>query len=55
MWATGVMMYIMLAGQCPFVGKDEKTLFSKITAGRYLVPIGYDGEKVSVECRDLLS
>lgn len=48
-------MYTMLAGELPFVGKDEKSLFNKITTGRYLVPVGYDGEKVSIECRDLLS
>lgn len=54
-WATGVMMYTLLAGEMPFVGKDEKQLFSRIAAGKYLVPVGYDGERVSIECRDLLS
>ena len=29
-WATGVVMYSILAGELPFKGKDERTLQKRI-------------------------
>lgn len=29
-WAAGILLYVMLCGQFPFKGVDDKTLFKKI-------------------------
>jgi carbon catabolite-derepressing protein kinase len=34
-WATGILMYVILTDKLPFSGKDEKTLFRKIVNGVY--------------------
>jgi len=39
-WAIGVIIYAMLAGNLPFNGKTEEDLFKKILCGQYRDPIG---------------
>ena len=34
-WSCGVLMYILLCGQPPFVGDDEAEIFSKIKKGKF--------------------
>mgnify|MGYP000891366615 FL=1 len=35
-WACGVLLYVMLCGSYPFRGLDEKELYRKIRAGKYV-------------------
>lgn len=53
-WALGVVMYVLLTGQLPFRGEEERGLFRKIQKGAYAVPQNEEGVKLSVEARDLL-
>ena len=32
-WSLGIMMYVMLAGQYPFSGRNNQELFEKIKNG----------------------
>lgn len=47
-------MYYLLTGILPFKSTDEKSLFKKIEKGLYPIPCNAEGEKLSVEARDLL-
>ena len=44
MWALGIIIFVMLTGQHPFVGKNENDLFSKISRGLFRVPESIDFE-----------
>ena len=33
LWTIGVLLYVLMCGQFPFKGKDEKDLYSKIKKG----------------------
>jgi len=35
-WATGVILYIILVGKLPFFGEFEADLFRKIQSGKYV-------------------
>lgn len=37
-WATGILLYIMLVGQFPFKAPDEKKLYQKIQKNDFTVP-----------------
>ena len=54
MWACGVIMYSLLTGVLPFKCNDEKGLFRKIQKGHYPIPNDANGDKLSIEARDLL-
>ena len=49
-WALGVIAFIMLTGQQPFKGANERDLFSKISRGLYRIP-----ENLDFEAKRLLS
>ena len=52
-WACGVLMYLLLCGQCPFGGKTEKEIFDKIKKCEYdFSPIQF--KNVSKNCIDLI-
>ena len=54
MWATGVVMHLMLTGRLPFRGVDEKSLYKKIQSGNYGEVIRSDGDKISTEAKGLM-
>lgn len=35
MWSVGCIVYLLLSGNLPFLGRSQKELFRKIVAGRY--------------------
>lgn len=35
MWSVGVIIYLLLAGNLPFMGRSQKELFRKIVIGKY--------------------
>ena len=37
-WSLGVLTYVVLTGQLPFVGKDRSDLFARIQRGQYTYP-----------------
>jgi serine/threonine protein kinase len=37
-WATGVMLYIMLIGRLPFFGEFEDDLYRRIAKGKFKIP-----------------
>mmetsp|Transcript_36993 Transcript_36993/g.42195 ORF Transcript_36993/g.42195 Transcript_36993/m.42195 type:complete len:532 (+) Transcript_36993:37-1632(+) len=54
MWSCGCIVYLLLGGNLPFMGRTQKELFRKIVAGNYEI----DEESfagVSEEARDLLT
>lgn len=54
MWACGIIMYFLLSGVLPFKSTNEKSLYKKIEKGSYPIPYNDQGEKLSIEARDLL-
>jgi serine/threonine protein kinase len=43
-WSFGVIIFIMLTGQFPFKGVNEKDLFAKIARGMFRIPETIDFE-----------
>jgi len=53
MWSCGVIMFLLLGGDLPFMGRSQKELFRNIVMGRY--EFEEDGwAHVSPEARDLV-
>lgn len=48
-WAIGVIIFIILTGQQPFRGINEKDLFAKISSGLYRIP-----EIIEFEAKQLI-
>lgn len=54
MWSCGCIVYLLLAGNLPFLGRSQKELFRKIVVGKY----EFDEESfggVSEEAKDLVA
>mmetsp|Transcript_11461 Transcript_11461/g.11422 ORF Transcript_11461/g.11422 Transcript_11461/m.11422 type:complete len:165 (-) Transcript_11461:104-598(-) len=49
MWALGVILYTLLIGKFPFIGKSESDLYSKIKQGIFSIP-----DTISFTVRKLL-
>ncbi|CAI2361148.1 unnamed protein product [Moneuplotes crassus] len=49
MWALGVILYTLLIGKFPFIGKSESDLYSKIKQGIFSIP-----DTISFTARKLL-
>lgn len=52
-WSLGVVMYLLLAGEPPFYGKDSKEVFAKITKAEYSLE-GNVWSQISLEAKDLI-
>ncbi|KAL7576338.1 hypothetical protein ACA910_018154 [Epithemia clementina (nom. ined.)] len=53
MWSVGCIIFLLLSGQLPFMGRSQKELFRKIVAGKYEFG-DKEWEGVSDEARDLV-
>jgi calcium/calmodulin-dependent protein kinase I len=53
MWSVGCIIYLLLAGNLPFMGRSQKELFRKIVAGKYEFE-GEDWEHISDDAKDLV-
>lgn len=54
MWSVGVIIYLLLGGDLPFMGRSQKELFRKIVVGSYEFP-DESWSHVSDEAKDLVS
>ena len=52
-WSTGVVLYVMLTGNFPFVGKTSQKLFENIKSGKYKTT-GKEWEAISPQAKDLI-
>ena len=41
-WSLGILIYEMLAGQPPFQGDDNYSVFERILACKYSIPSSFD-------------
>eukprot|EP00522_Entomoneis_paludosa_P008347 CAMPEP_0172456586 /NCGR_PEP_ID=MMETSP1065-20121228/16392_1 /TAXON_ID=265537 /ORGANISM="Amphiprora paludosa, Strain CCMP125" /LENGTH=583 /DNA_ID=CAMNT_0013209697 /DNA_START=279 /DNA_END=2030 /DNA_ORIENTATION=- len=53
MWSVGCIIFLLLSGNLPFMGRSQKELFRKIVAGKYDFN-KEDWEGVSDDARDLV-
>lgn len=52
-WSFGVMLYIMITGQPPFLGENDAAIFTKILKGNFDMKKGV-WSSVSAACKDLI-
>ena len=52
-WSAGVVLYVMLTGKFPFVGKTSQKLFESIKTGKYATE-GKEWESISLEAKKLI-
>ena len=52
-WSAGVVLYVMLTGNFPFVGKTSQKLFESIKTGKYKTT-GKEWEAISKEGKELI-
>ena len=53
-WSCGVLLFLLLSGQLPFIGQDEKEIFAKIKNSKYEMN-GEIWKNISDEAKDLIS
>jgi len=52
MWSVGCIVFLLLGGNLPFMGRTQKELFRKIVVGKY--EFDSDWQDVSTDARDLV-
>ena len=52
-WSCGVILYILVIGEYPFVGRNKSEILKKIKKGDYSFPNGFI-EKSSSDIRELI-
>ena len=52
-WSAGVVLYVMLTGNFPFIGKTSQKLFENIKTGKYK-QTGKEWEAISKEAKELI-
>ena len=52
-WSAGVVLYVLLTGNFPFVGKTSQKLFESIKTGKYK-NTGKEWESISSQAKDLI-
>lgn len=53
MWSVGCIVFLLLSGNLPFMGRSQKELFRKIVAGKYEFNAD-DWDDISDEAKDLV-
>jgi len=53
MWSVGCIVFLLLSGNLPFMGRSQKELFRKIVAGKYEFE-AEDWDDVSEDAKDLV-
>lgn len=53
MWSVGCIVYLLLSGNLPFMGRSQKELFRKIVAGKFVFDDD-DWDNVSDDAKDLI-
>jgi serine/threonine protein kinase len=53
MWSVGCIVYLLLSGNLPFMGRTQKELFRKIVSGKYEF-VSDDWKDVSDDAKDLV-
>jgi len=53
MWSVGIMIYLLIGGTMPFLGRNQKELFTAIIDGHYTFPDQY-WENVSFDAKELI-
>jgi calcium-dependent protein kinase len=53
-WSAGVVLYVMLTGNFPFVGQTSQKLFENIKTGKYKAD-GKEWEAISKEAKELIA
>jgi serine/threonine protein kinase len=54
MWSLGIIIYLLLGGTMPFIGRTKRELFHAIIEGRYSFPDEY-WHNVSPAAKELIS
>ena len=52
-WSAGVVLYVLLTGNFPFIGKTSQKLFESIKTGKYK-NTGKEWESISSQAKDLI-
>lgn len=53
MWSVGCIVFLLLSGNLPFMGRSQKELFRKIVAGKFVFAAD-DWDDISPEAKDLV-
>lgn len=53
MWSVGCIVFLLLSGNLPFMGRSQKELFRKIVAGKFVFA-AEDWDDISPEAKDLV-